>query len=117
MVQFASDGHAMRQPCHLHRKMCEPVSDVVSGGLPVHSRIQGQDYFAHIQVACPLHKKNFSLQDGSCLSGESYSIRTYEVKVDGDDVLVLLPSSELLATTPAIEQRQCASSCFACAPV
>jgi len=69
------------------------------------------------KVACPLHKKNFSLQDGSCLSGESYSIRTYEVKVDGDDVLVLLPSSELLATTPAIEQRQCASSCFACAPV
>ena len=68
------------------------------------------------KVACPLHKKNFSLQDGSCLSGESYSIRTYEVKVDGDDVLVLLPSSELLATTPAIEQRKCASSCFACAP-
>ena len=69
------------------------------------------------KVACPLHKKNFSLQDGSCLSGENYSIRTYDVKVEGDDVLVLLPSSEQLATTPAIEQRKCGSACFACAPV
>ncbi len=68
------------------------------------------------KVACPVHKKNFSLEDGSCLSGESYSIRTHEVKVEGDDVLVLLPSSEHLATAPAIEQRKCGSSCFACAP-
>ena len=48
MVQFASDGHAMRQPCHLHRKMCEPVSDVVSGGLPVDSCGEGENHFPHL---------------------------------------------------------------------
>jgi NAD(P)H-dependent nitrite reductase small subunit len=68
------------------------------------------------KVACPVHKKNFSLEDGSSLSGESYSIRTYPVKVEGDDVLLLLPPTEQLATAPAIEQRKCGSSCFACAP-
>ena len=68
------------------------------------------------KVACPLHKKSFSLENGSCLSGEDYSIRTYEVKVDGDDVLVLLPPSDELATVTAIEQRHCGSACLACAP-
>ncbi len=68
------------------------------------------------KVACPVHKKNFSLENGSCLSGDNYSIRTYPVKVEGDDVFLLLPPVEQLATVPAIEQRQCGSSCFACAP-
>ena len=68
------------------------------------------------KVACPVHKKNFSLENGSCLSGESYSIRTYPVKVEDDDVFLLLSPVEQLATVPAIEQRQCGSSCFACAP-
>jgi nitrite reductase (NADH) large subunit len=69
------------------------------------------------KVACPIHKKNFSLQDGSCLSGEEYSIRTYPVKVEDGDVFLLLPPAERLALVPAIEQRSCGSSCLACAPV
>ncbi len=69
------------------------------------------------KVACPVHKKTFSLQDGRGLNDPDYSIRTYPVKVDGDDVLLLLPPAEQLATVPAIEQRKCGGSCFACAPV
>jgi nitrite reductase (NADH) large subunit len=43
------------------------------------------------KVACPLHKKTFSLKHGSSLQGEEYRIRTFAVRVEGDDVLVKLP--------------------------
>jgi NAD(P)H-dependent nitrite reductase large subunit/NAD(P)H-dependent nitrite reductase small subunit len=68
------------------------------------------------KVACPFHKKNFSLQDGSCLSGEDYSIRTYPVRLQDDDVFLLLPHADALATVPAIEQRLCGTACTTCAP-
>ena len=32
------------------------------------------------KVACPFHKKTFSLLTGECLSGEDYRIKTYPVK-------------------------------------
>ncbi|HEX2536146.1 MAG TPA: nitrite reductase small subunit NirD [Chitinophagaceae bacterium] len=40
------------------------------------------------KVACPFHKKTFSLETGECLSGEEYQIRTYPVKVVGDRVFI-----------------------------
>jgi nitrite reductase (NADH) small subunit len=40
------------------------------------------------KIACPLHKKTFSLVDGSNLNGEEYSIATYPVKIEGDEVFV-----------------------------
>ncbi|KAF9969000.1 hypothetical protein BGZ73_008850 [Actinomortierella ambigua] len=57
-------------------------------------------------VSCPMHKKNFGLQDGKCLTTgdeDKYKIETFEVKVDSDSqVLLLLPPSadldEKLAT-------------------
>ena len=33
------------------------------------------------KVACPFHKKTFSLISGECLSGDDYQIKTYPVKV------------------------------------
>jgi nitrite reductase (NADH) small subunit len=42
------------------------------------------------KVACPFHKKTFSLQSGACLSGDDYTIKTYPVKVEGDKVFVML---------------------------
>lgn len=33
------------------------------------------------KVACPFHKKTFSLQTGECLSGDECAIKTYGVKV------------------------------------
>ncbi len=54
------------------------------------------DHAGTPKVACPLHKKTFSLETGACLSGEDYSVRTFPVRLDGDDVLVQLPpTSEL----------------------
>jgi len=33
------------------------------------------------KIACPFHKKTFSLASGECLNGDECSIRTYPVKV------------------------------------
>lgn len=40
------------------------------------------------KIACPMHKKTFSLVDGSNLNGEDYSIATYPVKIVEDEVFV-----------------------------
>ncbi|MDP4265152.1 MAG: nitrite reductase small subunit NirD [Bacteroidota bacterium] len=34
------------------------------------------------KVACPFHKKTFSLITGECISGDECTIKTYEVKVE-----------------------------------
>lgn len=40
------------------------------------------------KVACPFHKKTFSLETGKCLSGEEYHIRTYPIKVENEYVYI-----------------------------
>ncbi|HTR31952.1 MAG TPA: nitrite reductase small subunit NirD [Puia sp.] len=40
------------------------------------------------KVACPFHKKTFSLRTGVCLSGDDYRIRTYPVRVKAGRVYV-----------------------------
>lgn len=55
------------------------------------------------KVACPLHKKTFSLQSGACLTGEDYRLETFPVRIDGDAVYLLVPPmnelDDRLATT------------------
>ena len=40
------------------------------------------------KVACPFHKKTFSLLTGECMSGDECSIKTYPVKVDAGMILI-----------------------------
>lgn len=40
------------------------------------------------KVACPLHKKNFSLEDGSNLNGDDLKIATYPVKIENGNVYI-----------------------------
>lgn len=40
------------------------------------------------KVACPFHKKTFSLVTGECLSGDECSIKTYPVKVVADKIFI-----------------------------
>lgn len=42
------------------------------------------------KVACPFHKKTFSLQTGACLSDEEYSIKTYPVVIEAEKIFILL---------------------------
>ncbi|MBV8230252.1 MAG: nitrite reductase (NAD(P)H) small subunit, partial [Planctomycetaceae bacterium] len=46
------------------------------------------------KVACPLHKKTFSLESGTCLSGEKYQVQVFPVKVEADAVYLDLPAEE-----------------------
>jgi nitrite reductase (NADH) large subunit len=63
------------------------------------------------KVACPLHKKNFSLETGACLSGEDYTVRVFPVKVEEGRVYLELPPEaeldEVLATAKTCNQREC----------
>ena len=56
------------------------------------------------KVACPLHKKTFSLETGECLSGENFRVSVFPVMVDGDDVYAQLPPAEELDATLATEK-------------
>lgn len=40
------------------------------------------------KVACPMHKKTFSLEDGSNLAGEDLKIATYPVKIEEGNVYI-----------------------------
>ncbi len=53
------------------------------------------DTEGHPKVACPMHKKTFSLEDGKCLTGEKYQLTTFPVKVTEDGKVMLeLPPVE-----------------------
>ncbi|KAG8866838.1 hypothetical protein FRC20_007390, partial [Serendipita sp. 405] len=53
--------------------------------------IVGDDLKGNIYVSCPLHKRNFSLTNGECLSDPDYKILAFDVKAEGDDLSLLLP--------------------------
>ena len=40
------------------------------------------------KVACPMHKKNFSLEDGTSLSGDDLKIAIYPVKIEEGNVYI-----------------------------
>ncbi len=44
------------------------------------------------KVACPFHKKTFSLETGENLDGEDYKLTTFPVKVENQHVYVGLPA-------------------------
>jgi nitrite reductase (NADH) large subunit len=56
------------------------------------------------KVACPLHKKTYSLETGASLGGEDYAVQVFKVKVEGDDVFLLLPAVEKLDAALATQQ-------------
>lgn len=40
------------------------------------------------KVACPFHKKNFSLKSGECMNGDEYQLATYPVKIEDGYVYI-----------------------------
>lgn len=43
---------------------------------------------AEPKVACPFHKKTFSLKTGTCLNGDEDAIKVYPVKIENDYVFI-----------------------------
>jgi NAD(P)H-dependent nitrite reductase small subunit len=70
------------------------------------------------KVACPLHKKTFSLENGESLQGEEYRIRTFPVKVEAGQVYLELPPPEVVDELLATEIGcRLASSCVVAEPM
>jgi nitrite reductase (NADH) large subunit len=68
------------------------------------------------KIACPLHKKTFSLETGESLQGEEYHIKTFPVKVEKGLVYVELPPPDVLDPVMATEVGcQLATQCQASA--
>ncbi|KAI0757771.1 nitrite reductase [Daedaleopsis nitida] len=49
-----------------------------------------------LYVSCPMHKRNFALTTGDCLNDSSYGVIAFDVKAEGDDLLLLLPEPAAL---------------------
>ncbi|QDU82344.1 Nitrite reductase [NAD(P)H] [Polystyrenella longa] len=60
------------------------------------------------KVACPLHKKTFSLDSGNCLNDEEYAINVFPVKVEDHNVFLELPVPEVL--NEILGEKMCAST-------
>jgi nitrite reductase (NADH) large subunit len=83
VYRFASRGawHACENMCPHKREL------VLSRGI-----VGDQDGVP--KVACPIHKKAFSLESGKCLSGEDYAVKVFPVRVEGNDVYVQVPVAD-----------------------
>ena len=87
-IQIAVYRFSSRNEWHACQNMCPHKRELVlsrgilgdQGGVP--------------KVACPVHKKAFSLESGKCLSGEDYAVKVFPVKVEGDDVYVQVPVAQ-----------------------
>jgi nitrite reductase (NADH) large subunit len=64
------------------------------------------------KVACPLHKKTFSLTNGECLTGENLAVKVFPVRVVQGEVFLLLPPRQQLDALLATSHH-CVSSCDA----
>lgn len=62
------------------------------------------------KVACPLHKKTFSLKSGECLSGDEMSVKVFPVKIVDDQVHLLLPPADQLNALLATDLH-CVTAC------
>jgi NAD(P)H-dependent nitrite reductase large subunit/NAD(P)H-dependent nitrite reductase small subunit len=69
------------------------------------------------KVACPLHKKTFSLETGECLTGDEHSIKIFPVKVVDAQVYLLLPPEDQLNVLLATDLHQITScDAHSCTP-
>ncbi|MEM7138479.1 MAG: nitrite reductase large subunit NirB [Myxococcota bacterium] len=91
-TQVAVFHFASRGEWYAVQNMCPHMQDMVLARGILGDK-QGEP-----KVACPLHKKNFSLKTGECLSGESYRVHTFPVRVEDGQVYVELPPAAELET-------------------
>jgi nitrite reductase (NADH) large subunit len=103
-TQIAVFNFASRREWYATQNMCPHRREFVL------SRGMVGDQGGKPKVACPVHKKTFALETGKCLGGEDYSLLTFPVKVEGDDVYLQLPAAEVLDAQLATA-KTCNGSC------
>lgn len=81
-IQVAVFNFSRRSEWYACQNLCpHKMQMVLSRGMI--GSLEGQP-----KVACPFHKKTFSLESGACLSGEEESISIFPVKVENDFVYI-----------------------------
>ncbi len=109
-TQIAVFNFASRGEWYASQNMCPHRREfVLSRGIV-------GDHNGTPKVACPVHKRTFSLESGKGLSDKEFEIQVFPVKVDGDDVYVQLPSVEVLDAVFATE-KTCNGHCHHEEPV
>ncbi|KAF9582393.1 hypothetical protein BGW38_000261 [Lunasporangiospora selenospora] len=93
--------HLSNGSWHATQNMCpHKQAMVLSQGLLGDSITESGISKSQPYVSCPMHKKNFGLQDGKCLTPgdeDKYKIQTFDVKVDEEGrVFLLLPPTKTL---------------------
>ncbi|GAA6042045.1 hypothetical protein JCM8097_004077 [Rhodosporidiobolus ruineniae] len=58
--------------------------------------IIGDDANGNLYVSCPLHKRNYRLDNGDCLNDDEYKILAFDVREEGGKLLVQLPPPDEL---------------------
>jgi nitrite reductase (NADH) large subunit len=64
------------------------------------------------KLACPMHKKTYSLESGECLTGEPLALRIFPVKIEDGQVFLELPPEHVLDAELATELH-CIGDCTA----
>jgi NAD(P)H-dependent nitrite reductase small subunit len=95
--------HTLDNKFYATQNMCPVKRDLVlSSGLLGEMKDGGDQDNSEddtiVYVSCPIHKKNFDLKTGKCVSSgsEALSINAFEVKIENSQVYVLLPSVNIL---------------------
>jgi NAD(P)H-dependent nitrite reductase large subunit/NAD(P)H-dependent nitrite reductase small subunit len=105
-VQIAVFNFTSRGQWYACQNMCpHKRAFVLSRGI-IGSQGQGQIP----KVACPLHKRTFSLETGECTSGDEYSVKVFPVKIADDQVYLLLPPEDQLSALLATDLH-CVTAC------
>lgn len=104
-TQIAVYNFASRGEWFATQNMCPHKKDMVL------SRGLLGDANGTPKVACPLHKKTYSLVDGNGLNDPNYSILQFEVKVENGEVFAKLPPPEILDEALKTPTESCAAPC------
>merc|ERR1712083_937591 len=104
-TQLAVFNNAQRGEWYCTQNMCpHKQAFVLSQG------IIGGTADGIAKVACPLYKKQFDLPDGKGLDSD-LSLITFDVKIEGDEVMVELPSTEEVDAILGTKGLRVESSC------
>jgi nitrite reductase (NADH) large subunit len=102
-VQLAVYHFESRGEWYATQNMCPHMDDMVL------ARGMLGDKNGEPKVVCPMHKKNFSLETGACLSGEDYAIMTFPVEVHEEKVFVRVPPAAELEGELCAARSSCHS--------
>jgi nitrite reductase (NADH) large subunit len=110
-TQIAVFNFASRDEWYATQNMCPHRREFVL------SRGMIGDHGGKPKVACPVHKKTFSLETGKCLGTEDYEIEIFPVMVVADDVYLHLPPIDTLDALLATEKTCNGGNCHEAPPV